>query len=291
MADSDPDHRTRVERAAQRVLRWIGRMLSGTLQRVLGVILVLGVVVFGGANAPAHVNPVLRWTLVAVIAVAGLASLALVWRSRTRAKLIELQRRNDALTTQVKTGDELRAVQAEEMATHAAERAAASRARVYGKLLDDVTNGLYDQLRNGGASGDELVRFIEGNSLKLINDTFAAELATDDLRPRIETGIARRTSYGFEVTHASGPFTADLKRDHGCYAGTRPIEEVLALKAAAQFTRDGWFVLPLTDTDPLQYFFMLSTVPPEDPEKEALKHHAALIKVTVAALTTADMEG
>lgn len=291
MAMTEPDPPNRLERFAQGLIRWIGRMISRTVQRILGLILILGVVVLGGANTPANVSPAVRWTLVAVMIVATVAAALLVWRSRTRKKLVDFQREIDALEAQVRKGEELHAVQAEELSSQSGEIAAAERAKIYGKMLDDVTNGIYSQLCDGVASGDELVRFIEDNSLKLINDTFSAELATDGDRPRIETGIALRTATGFQVTHASGPFTKDLKHENGCYAPQRSIQEVLSLKAAASFVRDGWFVLPLTDTQPLQYFFMLSTVLPEEPETDALKRHAALIKMTVAALTPVTAEG
>ena len=258
-------------------------MLSRTIQRILGLVLVLGVVVAGGGNTPANVSPVVRWALVSAIAVAGIVGGLLVWRSRTRTKLVELERQSEALAAQVRASDELRAVQAEELDAQAGDLAAAERERIYAELLEDVTNGLHDVLRNGGASGDEQVRFVEDNSLKVVSDTFAAELTDRKGRPRIEMGIAVKTSSGFRVTHASGPYTDGLKDPQGCFA-VSGIEEVLARKAAAAFVRDGWYVVPLTDTHPLQYLFMLSTVPPQDPERTALKQHAALIKVTVAAL-------
>jgi hypothetical protein len=242
--------------------------------------------------------------LVALVVFVVTCSLLVLWRSRTRKRLAQrgeqvsaLISQVDALANQIKTGEGLRKIQAQELmnlqlrcdAAEEAMQEAEDSLRIvrrYETLQRDVANGLYYALWNGGTVGGDIVHFIEDNSLKPINDTFIAELVADGEKVRVETGIARQTSYGFQVTHASGQFTKELRRDGGCNSA-RTIEAAVALKAAAFFVKDGWYVVPLTDTDPLEYLFVLSNVVLGESERASIDQQAPLIKITMAALRSA----
>jgi hypothetical protein len=291
----DPNPK-RLDRAARSVLGWIASAISNFVQHPLVLIVVFGVAA-GGSDEVIQVSGVARW--VVIITVTGLvfASLLVLWQSRTRRRSVDLETAVDALQKQIDAAKDLEQINREQAKLHEEQRKAdrralalAARAKIYADVLQDVTHGLDYVVEHRDSLDGDAVQFVERNSLRPTNETFAAELSTDEVRPKIETAIAVRTASGFRVTHASGPFTKLLKEDGGCHTGGRSIEDVLARKAAANFRPGGWHVVPLIDTHPQQYLFILSSVPLEEPEHYALEQQAALIKLTSHALAPAPQD-
>jgi hypothetical protein len=293
MPDDRPDRRR--ERRDRVRLRRLGKSLS-TLARHPLVLAVVFAIAVANADKIVKVGGFERWALVAVIGVLIAASLLVLWRSRTRQRLLDFERQIGALTEQLAVAEQLNHVNKEQADLAEAERdadrselAIAARARTYADLQSDVAEGLAEALKSKDSIN--VVKFVERNCLRPINETFAGELGDGARDVKIETGIAIRTREGLRVTHGSGSVTLELKEEGGCRTGAKPIEQLLTLKAAAYFRGGGWQAVPLAETEPLQYLFILSTEQLGPAERHALEQHAKLIKLAAASLVLTAIEG
>jgi hypothetical protein len=251
----------------------------------------LGMVSLGGAALA--VSGLLRWALLTALVVGVVAGGWIVHGARFRARerqykttIEALNEKRDADANVIELQARTIADQTEQLEDKRDLLADAERRDLYRLLHLDVAGGLYYALKHV----DEIhgiVRFIEQNSLKAINGTFSGALATENSpAPTVEVGIAKHVGGEIHVTHASGPYTQDLKREAPCFARDLPFEEVLRRRVSyGPFAGGDYHVVPLTNTDPLQYLFALSTVPLGTAERDSLKGQATLIKVTDAALT------
>jgi hypothetical protein len=284
----EPEPPTQLDRLVRRGLDWLAGGVSTTIRTLLfGIALA---VLIGGRTGAVAVGDTVSWIALSTMVLSAFAGIFLLWRSRTRAQSSIVARERDALQEKLDTVGEMRRI---ESAERAAERDAATRSEekkaVYRQLERDGLNGLDYALRNADSLPGGIERFVEGNSLEPINEAFAAELGSAGDHVRVETGIAVRVEHGFRVTHASGKYTHQLKSEGSCHTGPRKIEDVLSRKASAHFIRDGWHVIPLEDTEPLHYLFILSSVPIGRDERESLEYHAALVRVTTAIFQRVDL--
>ncbi len=280
------------DRPDERWDRRLARGLPGIFKRFLEafwrfarrplILAIVFAVFVANADKIFRVGGVERWVLVAGVAALACSIFLVLWRSRTRRRLLNLER-------QMRLAEELGRVSSEQALLLGAQRdadsqdlAIAARDRTYANLQRDVGNGLTKVLESPDSI--DVVRYVERNCLRAINETLAGELGGESTIVRIETGIAIRTDDGLRVTHASGPITQELKDEGGCLSGETPIEDLLARKAAAHFRREGWYVAPLADTVPQQYLFMLSTELLGPAEHYALKQLAWLCKLATVAL-------
>lgn len=276
------------ERIARGVVRGFGRGFEAAIRAPFVALLVAGLVGGGSGGAATQTSSsALRIALVAVAGSVLLVSLLIVWRSWVRRLITRLEGENAALKSELQAAAKVNAVAREQIAEQVPLISLAERQAAYQVHETAVCNGLHVALAEGWAAETDPVRFVENNSLSPTAEVFATMLPSDGQRPRIELGLAEETDHGFRVTHASGDYTQELKRRGECYTGAQSLEGILSRKASAHFTPGGYFVLRLACSVPTQYLFALTSVAFDKPEQRSLEQHAALIKVTMRALETA----
>jgi hypothetical protein len=163
-----------------------------------------------------------------------------------------------------------------------ADRTAAVDVRdLYRRLELDVANGLQYAFSERRIEADEAPRFIETNVLRPIGETLAVALGRPySAKPRVELGIARQTGPSLTVTHASGPFTHEFKREGRVFVGDSEISNLLERKSVAHFGGD-WYAVALGPTEPRDYLFALSSAKFGSAERSSLELHAALVRLTI----------
>jgi hypothetical protein len=279
------------ERTARVVLGFLGGVVAVGVRQPVIALLLFGTVTTGSGGVATQVNGALRIVLLVICAMAALISGIVVWRSRARLRITELELENRALKTRLLKNQELRELQDKEL-VEKDERIKAqqeslamhNRRAAYWRVEQDVAIGLRAALQHEEVAHSGMVRFIENNSLRPLNEKIAAELQSDHQKPAVEVAIAQQTPFGFRVTHASGMYTARMKDEGECFTGEQDIRRVVARKAAAHFHRDGWHVCRLAGAEPTQYLFLLANVPLQQPERDALIQHANNITLTMTAL-------
>ncbi len=275
----DPSPPGKLERFARATLKTLLDLGKGAVRQPLTA--VLAITLGGGAATATQIDGPARWITLGALGVAGLASLLILWHAAAAKRAAELEADVAALANELEERRaaeqrliELGREQAEALDRHEERE---RRDAIYAEHLKGVIRGFAGALNEGWAVGNEFVHLVESTSLSATAELFAGQLGRG-AKVRVELGLAEPSEHGYRVTHASGPYTRELKTSGECY--TKVLAPVLARKAEAHFIKDGWHLIEMEDGRSLICFteVLLSAS-----EKSALGEQAAIIELITVA--------
>jgi hypothetical protein len=236
-------------------------------------------------NALSDPEATVRATAVLVLGHLGdeqaLATLAHV--ARDASPLV----RAAAVTAIGRLGEEARVREARALAEHAVALEAREQ---YRRVELELATGFHYALSEGLIKTDDVTRFVENHVLRPIGETFAVVLGERySTSADVELGIAHQTGSSVAFSHASGPFTRELKREGPIFVGDAGIWQLLERRVFAHFSGD-WYSIALAASEPRQYLVAVSSATLGAAERSSLEYHAALIRLMMSALSTHHVE-